>query len=211
MGWFFSAPKAAAEMPPERLDIPLFPLKAVLFPGGCMGLKIFEQRYLDMASNCLKDGSAFGVCLIVEGGEVGAPAVPHAVGTLATIDSWDMPQLGILNVTVRGGRRFSLRSQRVEAGGLLRGEAELSPPRAATAIGEAHAGLVNLLRTIAVEAGAERMPEPHAFDDAEWVGHRLTEVLPVKLLAKQKLLELDDPTSRLEILFSYLAQRGLVK
>jgi Lon protease-like protein len=54
------------------------------------------------------------------------------------------------------------------------------------------------------------MPEPHDFDDAAWVGYRLTEIVPVQMLAKQKLLELDDPVSRLEILFTYLAQRKLV-
>ena len=54
------------------------------------------------------------------------------------------------------------------------------------------------------------MPPPHAFDDAAWVGYRLTEIVSVQMLAKQKLLELDDPVSRLEILHAYFAQRKLV-
>ena len=57
---------------------------------------------------------------------------------------------------------------------------------------------------------ALKIPEPHDFDDAAWVGYRLTEVMPVQLLAKQQLLELDDPVSRLEVLFAYLSQRKLL-
>ena len=79
-----------------------------------------------------------------------------------------------------------------------------------TPIPQAQRGLLPLLRKISVDLGPEKMPEPHAFDDASWVGYRLTEIVPVQALAKQKLLELDDPVSRLEILFTYLAQRKLV-
>ena len=85
-----------ARRPSDGRDLPLFPLNTVLFPGGRLPLRIFEQRYMDMAKACLKDGSPFGVCLIREGAEVGAPAVPAEVGTLARITHWDMPQLGVL-------------------------------------------------------------------------------------------------------------------
>ena len=67
-----------------------------------------------------------------------------------------------------------------------------------------------LLRKIASDLGPEKMPEPHRFDDAAWVGYRLSEIVPVQALARQKLLELDDPASRLEVIFAYLAQRKLV-
>jgi Lon protease-like protein len=70
--------------------------------------------------------------------------------------------------------------------------------------------LLPLLQKIAGDLGTEKMPVPHAFDDAAWVGYRLTEIVPVQPLAKQKLLELQDPLSRLEILHTYLAQRKLV-
>lgn len=214
MAWFLAPkPLPTPERPaaPARLEIPIFPINALLFPEGRLGLKIFEQRYLDMASVSLRDRSPFGICLIADGREVGAPAVPHPVGTLADIESWDMPQLGILMVSLRGGRRFTIRQQHVGANGLVRAEVDLLDETAKTAIPVAQRGLVDLLRQIANDAGAERIPPPHRFDDAEWVGHRLTEVLPVKLLAKQKLLELEDPLARLEILHAFLAQRGLVR
>ena len=55
----------------ERLEIPLFPLGGVLCPGGVLSLKVFEQRYLDMAAACMKKHTPFGVCLIASGKEVG--------------------------------------------------------------------------------------------------------------------------------------------
>ena len=65
--------------------LPLFPLNAVLFPGGYLPLRIFEARYLDMISTCLRQGSGFGVCLIRSGKEVGNAAEIHHIGTQATI------------------------------------------------------------------------------------------------------------------------------
>lgn len=199
--------------PPEEteISIPLFPLKSVLFPGGSLSLKVFEKRYLDMSTDCLKSGKPFGACLILKGEEVGAPATPYSVGTLAQVTSADMEQLGILQLTARGGRRFRILESTAEADGLLRARVRLLPEPAAVAVPEAQAGLLPILRKVADDLGPERMPPPYAWDDAAWVGYRLTEVMPVQLLAKQKLLELDDAVSRLEILFKYLAQRGLVK
>lgn len=195
---------------PTRLEIPLFPLGAVLFPRGMLSLKVFEQRYLDMAAACMKDHTPFGVCLIASGKEVGEPAVPHSVGTLAHIDRGDMPQLGILMLDVHGGERFRIVSQSAQPDGLLRAEVELFEERPKQAVPVAQQALLPLLRKVASDLGPEKMPEPHDFDDAAWVGYRLTEIMPVQSLAKQKLLELDDPVSRLEILFTYLAQRKLV-
>ena len=210
MGWFSRRP-AAAEAPPETLDIQLFPLNTVLFPGGHLGLKIFEQRYLDMAAACLRDTRPFGVCLIAEGNEVGTPATPHPVGTLATITNADSPQLGLLLVSLRGGRKYRIRDRRVDPDGLQRATVQLAPDNGTRAIPANRDSLVTLLRNVAADVGPERMPPPHAYDDAVWVGHRLAEIMPVQPLAKQKLLELDDPLQRLEILFSYLHQRGLVR
>lgn len=210
MSWLGFGPGEAAPAEPERLDIALFPLNAVLFPGGLLSLKVFEQRYLDMAATCLKDKEPFGVCLIASGNEVGAAAVPHAIGTLAQIAQADMQHLGILLLTVRGGRRFRIVTQTAGPDGLLRAQVELlaeSPPQAVPA---AQQGLLPLLRKITGDLGPEKIPEPHLFDDAAWVGYRLSEVVPVQALARQKLLELADPRARLEVIFAYLAQRKLV-
>src|SRR5207342_2174718 len=100
--WYAIAASRACRNDRAVGDLPLFPLNTVLFPGGRLPLRIFEQRYMDMAKACLKDSSPFGVCLIREGTEVGDPAVPAEVGTLAKLTTWDMPQLGVLHVLALG-------------------------------------------------------------------------------------------------------------
>ncbi|MBV6476720.1 MAG: hypothetical protein MOGDAGHF_02319 [Rhodocyclaceae bacterium] len=201
---------------PQRRDpaaapqsLPLFPLNAVLFPGGALSLKVFEQRYMTLVKDCFKQESAFGICLIAEGAEVGAPAVPHAVGTEARIFAWDMTQPGILNITVRGGERFRILSSEADRTGLLQARIEPVAAEPQLPVPGKLAALVPLLQAMAQDAG--RLPPPHRFDDAAWVGYRFCELLPIPAIARQKLLELEDPVSRLEIVFKFLAQRNLVK
>jgi Lon protease-like protein len=102
----------------------------VLFPGGRLPLRIFETRYMDMAKTCLRDGAPFGVCLIRAGAEVGAPATPFEVGTLAKIVEWDMAQLGLLQIVAQGGARFRILERRTQADGLQRAKVELLPGEA---------------------------------------------------------------------------------
>lgn len=209
MGWFdFTRSPAGTSV--ETLRIPLFPLNTVLFPGSHLPLKIFEQRYLDMATACMKDGSPFGICLIDKGSEVGAAALPHLVGTLASIAHWEMEQLGILMITALGGRRFRIIDTEVGASQLLEATVELLPETGPTPLPQERERLLPLLQRIVKDLGSERMPEPHRYSEAEWVGYRITEVLPIQNLAKQKLLELDDPLARLEVLEKYLDQRKLL-
>lgn len=192
---------------PDRL--PLFPLKTVLFPGGVLPLRVFEARYMDMITRCMREDAGFGVCLIAAGEEVGETAVPHPVGTEARIEQWDMAQAGVLNLVTRGTRRFRIEDHEVERDGLLVASVRWLDEPPAADVPEAQAELLPLLRSIVEELG-ERLPPPHDFDDAAWVGARYTELLPIPLLAKQKLLELDDPISRLEILQKYLREHGLL-
>lgn len=209
MGWFDFV-RSPAGTTVETLRLPLFPLNTVLFPGSLLPLKIFEQRYLDMAAACLKDNTPFGICLIDKGSEVGGGAVPHPVGTLASIASWEMEQLGILMITAQGGRRFRILDSQPGPGNLLEATVELLAETGPIPLPPERERLIPLLRRIVGDLGSERMPEPHRYDEAEWVGYRITEVLPIQNLAKQKLLELDDPLARLEILEKYLSQRKLL-
>ncbi len=182
--------------------LPLFPLNTVLFPGGRLPLRIFEQRYMDMAKTCLKDGSPFGVCLIVDGKEVGEPAVPAGVGTLARITTGDMPQLGVLQVVALGTQRFRLASRRVEPGGLARGDVELLDQDQDAEIPESCARCVKILQRVIDEQ--PDLLEPPQLGSAAWVGSRLAELLPLPLDAKQELLELTDARARLERLNALL-------
>jgi len=197
--------------------IPLFPLQSVLFPGGRLPLRIFEQRYMDMAKVCLKESASFGICLIAKGEEVARagrkPAEPHVVGTLAHIADWDMQQLGVLNIIAQGGERFRLLRHWAEDSGLLRGEVELIAEPAVLPVPGDYARLVPLLRAIVGEMGASAPnapAAPHRFFDAGWLGMRYAEVLPIPVAAKQKLLEIEDSIDRLEIIYRFLESKGLL-
>ncbi|HEY4371248.1 MAG TPA: LON peptidase substrate-binding domain-containing protein [Burkholderiales bacterium] len=194
---------------PDWDDLPIFPLGTVLFPGGSLPLKVFEARYVDMTRECMKAGRPFGVCLIKEGKEVGVPAVPHEIGCLATITDWDMQQLGVLQIKTRGSQRFRVLSSKVEANGLIRAKAEPMADDAATGVRAEFSGCMILLKAVLPKLPADLIPEPHDFNNAVWLSNRLCEVLPIPALAKQKLMELEDPDSRLEIIHKYLGQQGL--
>ena len=191
-------------------DVPLFPLGTVLFPEGRLPLKIFEQRYMDMAKACLKNDSPFGVCLIASGRETGAPALPHEVGTLARIARWDMPQLGVLQVRCHGEQRFRVVSRRVETSGLQRADIEVAEDLGPAPLEARHEFLASLLSRIIDQIGDVPYFLPPRFDDSVWVGYRLCELLPISLPDKQKLLELDDHVVRLDAVHRFLLDKGLL-
>ena len=198
----------------DSIELPLFPLKTVLFPGGVLPLKIFEQRYIGMAKACLQNEMPFGVCVITRGEEVAVdPAAPPdlaGVGTEATIAKWDMPELGILYVSARGGERFLIRSHRVKPDGLLVADATRIPAEPKVPLGPEFAPLAKFLELVAARVGPHQFPETHAYDDASWVGYRLAEVLPLPLTIKQGMLEINDSGMRLALLSKFLKQQGLV-
>jgi len=191
-------------------DVAIFPLNAVLFPGGLLPLRIFEQRYMDMTKDCLRDDEPFGVCLIRAGSEVGAPATPEEVGCLARVVHWDMQQLGVLQVRARGEQRFRIIERRVLDSGLTRARVDLLPPDEDQPVPERLADCARLLQMVIQEHGEQLIEAPHRLGSSSWVGARLTEILPVPLIAKQKLMELGDSLQRLEILHKFLVQHELV-
>jgi len=193
-----------------RETIPIFPLGTVLFPGALLPLRIFEVRYMDMAKACLKDRSAFGVCLIREGREVGAVAVPESVGCLARIHDCDMEELCILKVRAQGLERFRIVSTEATKQGLIMAVVERlqSEPEAPNA--PELAECAEFLRKVIAGIGPERFLEPLRFEDASWVSFRLAEILPLKTEAKQKMLELTDSMLRLAILHRFLRQQNLI-
>jgi len=209
----FPFQRGAARGPPTQL--PLFPLHAVLYPGGRLPLRIFEQRYVEVTKACLKDGHPFGVCLITQGEEVakGGAGPPEfaAVGTLATISAWDMPQLGILHVTSTGSERFEVRSHAVRTDGLVVALVTPIPAEPAVALSSAYAPLAQLLELLANRIGPQHFPAARDFADASWVGYRLAELLPLPLSIKQSMLEINDSQVRLEALRKFLARQGLLQ
>ena len=185
----------------EATESPIFPLGTVLFPGGPLPLRIFEPRYLDMVSDCLRGGRPFGVCLIRSGSEVGDPAEPHRTGTFARIVDWGRDDRGILTVEAVGETRFRLVETRAAPDRLLLGRCEPVPEARRRAPPE-YEPLARLARTL-TERFAERYrhtpppPGGGSPEDAPWTGYRLAELLPIPAPHRQHLLEMDDPLARL--------------
>ena len=198
--------------------LPLFPLRTVLFPGAMLGLKIFEARYLDLVSECLRTQQPFGVVCLRQGAEAGpskeAPEM-ESVGTLCRIDEVDAEEAGILRLQCSGGQRFRLTgppSQR--ANGLwvasevtlLAADATRLPGPAMMQTVSALAEAIHKLQ----ERDAEPFAQPYRLDDAGWVANRWCELLPIPLPARQKLMELEDPVIRLSLVDGYLRDKKVV-
>ena len=178
------------------MKCPLFPLRTVLYPGGPLPLRIFEARYLDMISSCLKTESPFGVLLIRDGGETG-PAVTYDVGTLARITDWYQGSDGLLGVTAIGERRFRLLSTERQSDGLNVGEVELLEAEPAVALPKEFQSMSQILAGVLGNLGKLYESLDSKYEDAGWVSYRFAEILPISPDDKQQYLEIEDPIERL--------------
>jgi Lon protease-like protein len=183
----------------------LFPLHTVLVPGASLGLRVFEPRYLDLVRDCGRAGKGFGVCLILDGEEVGAPASAAAYGTEALIEDFGRGDDGLLTLRVRGARRFHTQRVRVRDNGLQVADVQWCEPDPDDQVRPEHGLLTTLLERLIDHVGGEHAQAPKArFDDAAWVGWRLAELLPLQDEQRQALLQLDDPHQRLDRLLALL-------
>jgi uncharacterized protein len=97
------------------IEMPLFPLNTVLFPGMPLQLHIFEERYKEMIQLCLDQGKPFGVVFIQNGLEAHGPlAEPHSVGTAARILEVQPLKEGQMNIVALGQERFRILSLNYE-------------------------------------------------------------------------------------------------
>lgn len=189
-------PRMARQSP--LIELPLFPLNTVLFPGAPLQLRIFEPRYLDLVRECSRHGTGFGVCLILEGQEAVGLATPAAVGTVAHITDFHRDDDGLLGIVAEGGSRFRVARSRVRSDGLLRGDVELWPDEPTQPVPVEFALLQSIAeRLIETMAPQWRHAPREHYDDAAWVGFRLSELLPLDTTEQQQMLELQDPLERL--------------
>lgn len=186
-------------------QLPLFPLNTVIFPGGLLPLRIFEPRYLDMVSACLRTDTGFGVCLLKSGWATDRSARIHPVGTLCKIVDWTKLPDGLLGVTAQGTQRIRVVSKQLRADHLMIGEVEPVPAETELPLPAEFAGLSALLRLIINEIGPPYSGLPARYDHADWVAGRLTELLPLEMAVKQRLLETEDVRTRLTLLRIELA------
>jgi len=180
-------------------EIPLFPLNSVLFPGGPLPLRIFETRYLDMVSSCLKHEQGFGVSLIEQGSETG-PARTYTVGTLAHIRDWSNDPDGLLNILALGSRRFRATRVRVQHNGLNIAEVEWLPQEPSVPLPDTARPLAEMLQQLLAQMAERYAAVLPRYEDASWVGYRLAEIMPLPVAQRQYLLEICDPRLRLDII-----------
>lgn len=192
------------------LSIPLFPLNTVLFPGGVLPLRVFEPRYLDMVSECLKTDSGIGVVLIRNGREVGEVADTYEVGTLCHIRYWHKRPDGLLGVTLQGEQCFRVISKEVRPNQLIIAEAELIPESPTIPVNETHQQLVDLLKQIINQLEPPYSTLTPEYEDAVWVSARLVELLPIDLPAKQELLMTEDVAQRLDTITTMLSKMDIL-
>ncbi|MCW0435726.1 LON peptidase substrate-binding domain-containing protein [Xanthomonas sacchari] len=192
-------------MSAQRSTLPLFPLHAVLLPGASIKLRVFERRYLDLVRECGRTDSGFGVCLILDGSETGAPAVPAAFGTEARIVDFDVGADGVLVLSLRGVRRFHVLRSRVRDNGLVVGDVEWREADGDDELRPQHALLATVLDSILDQAAAVYpLAGPRQLDQAAWVGWRMAELLPLDERQRLSLLQEDDPHARLDQLLAWI-------
>ena len=214
------------------IQLPLFPLQSVLFPGGALPLRIFEVRYLDMIGRAHKAGTPFGVVCLTEGREVRiAPSRSpsetrrgdsfpheafHEIGTLARITQLDRPNPGLMTISCTGTQRFRIRSREQLKHGLWMADVELLNDDVDVPVPDDLAAAVTALREVVKglvdRAGdSAEMPfqPPYRWGDCGWVANRWCELLPMPVDLKQRLMELDNPLLRLELVSDILDRTGI--
>ena len=187
-------------MPDMLTTLPLFPLNAVLFPGGPLKLRIFEPRYVDMIGRCMRENTSFGVAMLVEGSEAGRRARTAEMGTSARIVDFEKLQDGLLGITAIGERRFGIVSLAQQADALNVAQVNWLEAEPAQPVPENCGYLVMLLQQALPRLAPLYDFTPVDYDNAAWVGARLVEILPLPLSEKQRCLEMLDPLQRLEYL-----------
>jgi len=183
----------------EVRELPLFPLRAVLFPGGPLPLRIFEPRYLDMVSQCLRAQTGFAVVLLGEGEEAEAATSFAATGTEARIVDFDRLEGSLLGISCIGRERVRVVEAWREPDGLNRGRVLDIAADPVVPVPPDQAWLADVVLQALPEAD-ETYRHVERRGDAAWVGNRLAELLPLSLTDRQALLELADPLERLAVL-----------
>ncbi|MBI3100287.1 MAG: LON peptidase substrate-binding domain-containing protein [Burkholderiales bacterium] len=202
-------------------SLPLFPLAAVLLPGGRLSLRVFEVRYLDMVRKCQQAGAPFGVVCLRSGTEVRKAGAPqeqlHSVGTLAHITQLHSPQPALIHLECEGAQRFCIQHSHVLAHGLWVADVQLLPADHPTAVPPhlmvASAALARVLASLRERQAPQASPPPTAdqLGDCGWVANRWCELLPVPLALKQQLMQLDNPLVRLELVADVLDRTGIAQ
>ena len=187
------------------MNLPLFPLNTVLFPGCVLDLQVFEARYLDMISRCMKQGSGFGVVCIVEGEEVGEAASRFAaIGCEALVRDFQQRTNGLLGIRVEGGRRVRVERAQVLPDQLTVAEVHWLEEQPDSPLHGEHADLAALHAALAEHPLVAGLEMAGVVSGQQQLANQLAYLLPLEPGQKLQLLQLDDPGLRLEQLHAML-------
>ena len=187
------------------MSLPLFPLNTVLFPGCILDLQIFEARYLDMISRCMKQGGGFGVVCILDGEEVGvAPAGYAMEGCEAMITYFKQQDNDLLGIRVQGGRRFHILRTEVQRDQLTVADVEWLEDEPEQPLQDEDADLVALLKALAEHPMVEALNMGTEATGQQSLANQLAYLLPFAEVDKIDLLQLDDPQQRLDAIQALL-------
>ena len=178
--------------------VPIFPLRTILFPGSKLPLRIFEPRYLDMVSRCMRSNGEFGIVLSRKVTQPGMLET-YATGTLATIIDWNQGDDGLLGITTLGTNKFELLSMTKQEDELNIGEIKIIEKEEDFKAPPNFDNMISLLESILEDIDLYDEREKF-FESASWVSFRFAEILPLKINDKQKCLEFNDPILRLNFL-----------
>jgi Lon protease-like protein len=176
-----------------------------LFPGGRLPLRIFEQRYIDMVRDCSVNGSCFGVCLLNNSEDKQRPATHLRVGTTAEICDFSTLEDGLLGIVAEGKQKFIIQETRMRDNGLLMAEVETLDEGKVVDVPEQFS-ILSMITARFMEQLSDRYPDfqPEQLQDANWLGYRLSELLPLENNEKQVLLQVSDPLERLQALLDVM-------
>jgi Lon protease-like protein len=191
------APDPTHEVVP--VELPLFPLQTVLYPGLPIPLHVFEDRYRQMFKRILDTERRFGVVAIVKGREVEAGATYHPIGCVAGVAKVDRHADGRLDVVARGLSRFRIDGVTQAAPYIVAEVSEL--PEATGEAAEQRTLKVGRLFTTYVAtllrmAGREAEPIDIP-DDPVAASYLVAAGLQVDLADKQRLLTIPSASERL--------------
>lgn len=183
-------------------EIPLFPLRTVLFPEGVLPLRIFEPRYVDMIRWCMRNQVNFGVVLLRTGSDVAdkdAGAVPDVfrVGTEAKIVDFNQADNGLLGIVAQGARKFSIKESYLQKDGLLKATVEFAKEESLGELTPVHDSLVAVLQDLMQHPLIQQLNPPIRLGEARSVSYRLADLLPIEPEIKQTLLQMNGAKERL--------------
>jgi len=200
--------------------LPLFPLSSVVFPDGLLTLKIFEARYLDMVRTCMRNNTDFGVVTLYPESQLNLQAKDHltpkfpfaTIGTTFSIEDADVSCLGLININCRGKQKFEVKSTKQQSDGLWVAEVEdiievnMPIPDDLQTTRKHLQKIISSLSDQDITELKLSIAKPYKLQDCAWVANRWCEILNIPLVQKQRMLELESPLIRLELIQDMLSK-----